>query len=1444
MNPLICFLTGLLLSAGLTFSQSVSFELVEDYGNSYQARGTITNNTAAPLTSWLVTFSLNAPLEQNWNSILQPSESDPTSYRYAISNESYNGDIAPGASETFGYIVDPGANFAQPTNVVASPDWVLVVPPALRVADLTALEGAGAGTMTFAVTLSPAAPTTVTVDFATDDGTATAPGDYLSQSGSLSFAPGETVRTVAVALVGDVVEESSESFDLVLSNGSVDIAKARGTATIIDDDGDNSAQGKPQTGPFNYAEVLQKSLWFYDAQRAGDLPPGFRVPWRADSALGDGSDVSLDLTGGFYDAGDHVKFGFPMAFSQTLLSWGAVEYPTAYLETGQWAALRENLKWGTDYFLKCHQRNPDGSTAAFYGQVGDGDLDHAYWGTAETMTMARPSFAIDPTNPGTDLAAETAASLAATSMLFQSDQPLYAAELLDHAEALYAFADAHRGKYSDAIADAAGFYPSSNFQDELVWGALWLYRATNNATYLTKARSEYTTLVAGGTPAGWTLSWDDKSYGCFILLATLDGASTYTTAAETWLNNWVTGTGINITPGGLARLDQWGCLRYAANTAFCALVYADKVGDPSGLYSSFARRQIHYSLGQNPAGRSFVCGFGVNPPTNPHHRNSHGSTTNDIAVPVANQHVLYGALVGGPDATDGYIDDRTDFIQNEVAMDYNAGFTGAVARLYQQFGGYALLDITTTSPPLPPAALAQNTAPTLDVTADSRLAADSDLYDWSKAGYRGTGEIPNVSQRTHLIDATSFGVTADDGLDDSVALQAAIDSALSLSRDFDNLAVVQLPPGEINIGRQINLHVSFVILKGTGSNPEDAQSTRVIFQPDANTRYDILTPEGDLPDFNAMSHAGNDLDWTWPGRGLFKVQTLDVEDSYLTADATAPANRKDIVQGSVNFHWKSGLPVLQNGGLVAAAGSNVITLDSTIPARKITPLVVGMPVILRAADTKNMFLEQEVDEQYWRDLSMKMQMFRIVAVDQVARTITLDKPLEFDLYASSVADGSTTIAGNVRESKLVPLTNVEGVGIEDLYLTLPLTGLPKHGGGNYLITPGEATFDYTNLAPEYALHGIVYKWASDCWVRNVRTYMTGSHAIVTEEARNIQIEDSVFEGSWNKGAGGNGYFRFSRVWDSLIQGNTLHNLRHLTLQWSASGNVVSGNVLDCDLNFHGGWERYNLVEQNISRVPRQHAPNPTENWYPVWWATGPKAGKWSGSSGPRNVLFNNKLSKQTIIGGEHLAYQPYTAEMLPAGTVIQMGWDRNSAVGSSWQHLTLGASFLPDWSGEETTDFATGSNLGVNTLLTRDGSSLFLKPYNHSYGSWATRHFGRHWASLTASAPAQDSDSDGLNNLAEYAFGRDPESADSLSITETVSPAEVLLDFDRNTEGTDLTWTLWNSSSLTGWAEISTTEERLSEGNEISKVRWTAPRTRGDAQKFFQVRAQLTSAAE
>ena len=119
-----------------------------------------------------------------------------------------------------------------------------------------------------------------------------------------------------------------------------------------------------ERGKYNYGEVLKLSILFYEAQRSEKLPKNNRVPWRKDSALKDGKANGVDLTGGWYDAGDHVKFGFPMASSATVLAWGLVEYKKAYIATGQYGHMLNSIKWATDYFLKAHTK-----TNEFYGQV-------------------------------------------------------------------------------------------------------------------------------------------------------------------------------------------------------------------------------------------------------------------------------------------------------------------------------------------------------------------------------------------------------------------------------------------------------------------------------------------------------------------------------------------------------------------------------------------------------------------------------------------------------------------------------------------------------------------------------------------------------------------------------------------------------------------------------------------------------------------------------------------------------------------------------------------------------------------------------------------------------------------------------------------------------------------------------------------------------------------
>ena len=107
--------------------------------------------------------------------------------------------------------------------------------PSLSIADVTA--GESAGTMTFTVSLSAASGRTVTVSWATNDGTALAGSDYVAGSGALTFQPGVTSQTIDVTLSGDLLDEPNETFTVDLSSPSnATLADGSGTGTLTDDD--------------------------------------------------------------------------------------------------------------------------------------------------------------------------------------------------------------------------------------------------------------------------------------------------------------------------------------------------------------------------------------------------------------------------------------------------------------------------------------------------------------------------------------------------------------------------------------------------------------------------------------------------------------------------------------------------------------------------------------------------------------------------------------------------------------------------------------------------------------------------------------------------------------------------------------------------------------------------------------------------------------------------------------------------------------------------------------------------------------------------------------------------------------------------------------------------------------------------------------------------------
>jgi endoglucanase len=559
--------------------------------------------------------------------------------------------------------------------------------------------------------------------------------------------------------------------------------------------------------------ALQESLYFYDAQKSGPARTAGDQPlsWRGDSEPSDscvplqpmaghvGTNLSaafiaanravldpgntgcVNLSGGFHDAGDHVKFGLPQSYAASVLGWGMYEFPQAYQATGTWAHAADEMKWFSDYFLRSTFLNSSGQVVAFAYQVGEGGVDHDYWGPSELQsatTYPRPAYFATTATPAADQTASAAAALAVEAILTASSNASYSARCLQYAEALYAFARANPGTgYS------GGFYPSSGYVSEEAWAADWLYLATGTSSYLSDIIS---TSASGGyngylsniiTSPGstwqntWVMSWDSRWGGVFSVLDPIVAGNpnvpASTQADVHYFDKWqvqywshvphdnASDTNfITTTPAGFSYLTTWGAARYNTAAQLEALAYRKNFpADPqSTLFSDWALGQMNYLMGDNPAKWSYIVGFGSNVPyvgsevggsataaTHPHHGDAQGSLTNSQSDPATDRHILWGALVGGPSATDQPDDVTTDFVLNEVAVDYNAALVGALAGLYQDYGQNQAM--TSFTPP----ALAQGNCAEYQQTCSAPYYATATLNQDSNQGTQLTVTVNNMA---------------------------------------------------------------------------------------------------------------------------------------------------------------------------------------------------------------------------------------------------------------------------------------------------------------------------------------------------------------------------------------------------------------------------------------------------------------------------------------------------------------------------------------------------------------------------------------------------------------------------------------------------------------------------------------------------------------------------
>ncbi|KAK9291598.1 hypothetical protein L1049_019547 [Liquidambar formosana] len=439
----------------------------------------------------------------------------------------------------------------------------------------------------------------------------------------------------------------------------------------------------------NYGDALSKSILFFQAQRSGKLPSNQTISWRFDSGLSDGSSENVDLSGGYYDAGDNIKFGLPMAFTTTMLAWSVLEFGR-HMPGGECDNAREAIRWVADYLLKASSALPD----ALYVQVGDPVADHNCWQRPEDTNTARNVYKVTPTNPGSDVAGETAAALAAASLVFRHIDIHYSNTLSTTAEKAFAFADKYRGKYSDSLSSlVCPFYCSySGYLDELQWAAAWLYKATENSSYLDYARS---------------VSLEHEcSYHSEAIAKFREQAERFICSV---LPNSPSIT-VQHTPGGLMYKMDGSNLQYVTSSTFLLTVYAKFLKASNKTFScgsvtvdgsilrQHAKRQVDYILGDNSKGMSYMVGYGDRYPLRIHHRGS--SLPNLKLKPEAigcddgfqsyysanpNPNILIGAVVGGPDQYDEFYDDRNNYAQSEPATYINAPLVGILSYFAASF---------------------------------------------------------------------------------------------------------------------------------------------------------------------------------------------------------------------------------------------------------------------------------------------------------------------------------------------------------------------------------------------------------------------------------------------------------------------------------------------------------------------------------------------------------------------------------------------------------------------------------------------------------------------------------------------------------------------------------------------------------------------------------------
>jgi endoglucanase len=440
----------------------------------------------------------------------------------------------------------------------------------------------------------------------------------------------------------------------------------------------------------NLDDLHSKVIKFYQYQRAG-LKDGnannANSGW-SNAAHANDNYNGHQLDGGWYDAGDYVKFGMNGSYSLYCLLKGYDVFPNAYALTGSVPNILEQCKFATDYYCKAVI---DENTIVL--DVGDANSDHQA-GFQPSNNPGRSGSEIKLCNGG-DIPATYAACLALMSVLYRKYDDSYADDCLVKAKQAFAFAKKKFAQNQNYCTPQGSFYdyPTVNgdkkqqIGDRKVAAGVELYRATIDEE------------DQDPTYRKWASSGMSEFYNCmgYSFIGPLSafevwrqglGSSGGLSTNITFIEGRIQTSGVF---SNVFRNSDWGTARDVGTVAFeYGLGYVTTDSETKReLYEKRAVDHINWVTGNGTSNnQSFICGVNGGP-TSIHYR-----TSSYGAIP--------GAVVSGPDDAGNWSNDGQNYQYTEVAVDYNAGIVGGIAFLKALKDNSALgvskgFDVSSTS---------------------------------------------------------------------------------------------------------------------------------------------------------------------------------------------------------------------------------------------------------------------------------------------------------------------------------------------------------------------------------------------------------------------------------------------------------------------------------------------------------------------------------------------------------------------------------------------------------------------------------------------------------------------------------------------------------------------------------------------------------------------------